>query len=127
MQLNSIDKDFRSECSISCALEILGDKWTLLIIRDALYLKSEAFGQFRSSPEKIASNILTDRLERLVRYGIMEKNNNPDNKLKFDYRLTERGRQLEPILLAIGKWGAENIQGTCGVEEQIKKYGGGRM
>ena len=123
MQLNYTKKDFRSECSISCALEILGDKWTLLIVRDALYLKSESFGRFRSSPEKIASNILTDRLERMVKYGIMEKSNNPDNKLKFDYRLTDRGMQLEPILLAIGKWGSENIQGTCSVEEQMKKYG----
>lgn len=123
MQLNFNDGVFRSECAISCALEILGDKWTLLIIRDALYVKSTSFGQFRSSPEKIASNILTDRLERLVGYGILEKTNNPDNKLKFDYTLTDRGKELEPILMAISDWGHKHVKGTCSVEEQLKKYG----
>jgi DNA-binding HxlR family transcriptional regulator len=120
MQLNYTDSNFRSICSISCALEILGDKWTLLIIRDALFVGSKSFGEFRSSPEKIASNILTDRLEKLVSNGIFEKNRNPDNKLKFDYTLTDRGQQLKPILFAMGKWGNENIKGTCSVEEQVK-------
>ena len=122
MQLNRNDLNFRSECSISCALEILGDRWTLIIIRDALFANSTSFGQFRASPEKIASNILTDRLEKLVKYGIMEKNKNAGNKLKFDYTLTERGQQLKPVLFAIGKWGSVNIEGTKDVKEQIKKY-----
>ena len=124
MQLNFNENKFRSECSISCALDILGDKWTLLIIRDALFLGSESFGQFRSSPEKIASNILTDRLQKLVDHGIMNKSKNADNKLKFDYSLTDKGRQLEPILLALGKWGYDHIDGTNNVKEQIKKYQG---
>jgi len=126
MQLKQVDLSFRSMCSISCALEILGDKWTLLIIRDALFVGSKSFGEFRSSPEKIASNILTDRLEKLVSHGIFEKTRNPDNKLKFDYTLTDKGHQLKPILFALGKWGCDNINGTNNVEEMIEKYGGGK-
>jgi DNA-binding HxlR family transcriptional regulator len=126
MQLNYSDFAFRSRCSISCALEILGDKWTLLIIRDALFLNSTSFGEFRSSPEKIASNILADRLEKLVAYGIMDKTPNLHSKLKIDYKLTEKGRQLEPILFAMGKWGYENIDETHNMEEHIKKYQGAK-
>jgi len=122
MQLNCTDLKSRTTCSISCVLEILGDKWTLLIVRDALFKNSTSFGEFRSSPEKIASNILSDRLEKLVAYGIMSKTQNPDNKLKFDYRLTDKGQQLKPILFAINKWGYEHIKGTNDMEEQIKKY-----
>ena len=122
MQLKRSDLNFRSTCAISCALEILGDKWTLLIIRDALFTNSTSFGQFRSSPEKIASNILTDRLEKLVKYGIMEKSRNADNKLKFDYTLTDKGHELKPVLLAIGKWGYGNIEETINIEQHIRKY-----
>jgi len=124
MQLSYSDFDFRSKCSISCALEIIGDKWTLLIIRDALFLNSISFGEFRSSPEKIASNILTDRLEKLVKYGIMDKTKNSTNKLKFDYTLTKKGQELKPILLALGKWGNTNINGTNTLEDQIKEFEG---
>jgi DNA-binding HxlR family transcriptional regulator len=99
----------------------LGDKWTLLIIRDAIILGSKSFGEFISSPEKIASNILTNRLEKLVSYGIFSKTRNANNKLKFDYRLTEKGQQLKPILLALGKWGYINIEGTNDLEKHINK------
>ena len=121
MQVNLSDIDFRSKCAISCALEIIGDKWTLLIIRDAIFMNSESFGEFCSSPEKIASNILSDRLEKLVSFGLMEKTKNPDNKLKYDYGLTDKGKKLEPILFALGKWGYEHIRGTSDMKEQIKK------
>lgn len=124
MQVNKNNFNSRSNCSISCALDLLGDKWTLIIIRDAIFLGSKSFGEFSSSPEKIASNILTNRLEKLVSFGILSKSQNADNKLKIDYTLTDRGKQLEPILLALGKWGYSNIKGTNNVEEQIKKYRG---
>ena len=119
MQLNRAEYNFRSSCSISCALEIIGDKWTLLIIRDALFRGSTSFGEFRKAPEKIASNILTDRLEKLVKFGVMDKSQNLDNKLKFDYTLTERGRELEPVLWAVGKWGNVNVSDTETIEDHI--------
>lgn len=122
MQLKNSIINFRSKCAISCGLEILGDKWTLLIVRDALFFKSTTFGEFRGSTEKIATNILTDRLEKLVRYGIMDKKKNLENKLKYDYSLTERGRQLKPVLMAIGKWGYEHIEGTQKDKVITQKY-----
>ncbi len=122
MQLKYDNKIFRSECAISCALEIIGDKWSLLIVRDALFVKSKSFGEFKGSPEKIATNILSNRLEKLVASGVMKKEKNPDNKLKFDYSLTEKGLALKPVLMAIGKWGGDFIDGTCTIEKQLLKF-----
>ena len=122
MQLSYKKKKFRSPCSISCALEIIGDKWTLLIVRDALFKGFTSFTQFRNSTEKIASNILTDRLEKLVLNGILTKNKNLTNQLKYDYKPTDIGWSLKPILLALGKWGFENIEGTNNVENIILMY-----
>jgi len=119
MQLNIKKRNFRSPCSISCTLEIIGDKWTLLIVRDAMFNGHTSFTQFRNSMEKIASNILTDRLEKLVSNGILTKKNNPTNQLKYDYELTEMGLELKPILLSIGKWGFKNIEGTNNMENYI--------
>lgn len=122
MQLKFNDFDFRSKCSISCALEIVGDKWTLLIIRDALFKGSQSFGDFRSLHEKIASNILSDRLEKLVKFGILDKKQNPHNKLKYDYCLTQRGRELETVLLALGKWGYENVDESVDVKNYVNQF-----
>ena len=113
-------KEKKSFCPVNQYLEVFGDKWTLLIIRDAIFLNSNSFGQFRSSGEKIASNILASRLEKLVEYGIMNKTKNPNNKLKFDYTLTQRGMELKPIIMELGKWGHNNIKGTNDVEHVVK-------
>ena len=122
MQLiNQKDIKSRSSCSIACTLELIGDKWTLLILRDALFFGKTFFNEFRYSPEKIASNILRDRLERLVKFGIMSKSQNANHKLKFDYILTERGKQLEPILWAIDEWGKEQIEDTSGIQQNIQR------
>ena len=122
MQLRYTEHKFRSPCSISCALEILGDKWTLLIVRDALFKGYSSFGQFRDSTEKIASNILTNRLDKLVSNGIFTKNKNVDNGLKYDYELTELGIKLEPVLLSIGNWGYKNIDGVNNVQDIIASH-----
>ena len=112
MQLKYSQDQFRSQCSIACALEIIGDKWTLLIVRDAIILKKTSFNEFRNSKEKIASNILASRLDKLVALGIMEKKDNADKKSKNDYILTDFGWTLEPVVKSIGQWGAENIAGV---------------
>ena len=122
MQLRYAKHEFRSPCSISCALEILGDKWTLLIVRDALFKGYNSFGQFRDSTEKIASNILSNRLDKLVSNGILTKNKNPENGLKYDYELTEVGYKLKPVLLIIGDWGLENIDGVNNVQDIIELH-----
>jgi DNA-binding HxlR family transcriptional regulator len=122
MQLKFKDFNFRSDCAVSTALDIVGDKWTLIIVRDALLLGSTSFGEFRSCREKIASNILTSRLEKLVKHGIMTKTNNLHHKLKFDYKLTEMGLELKPIILALGSWCFKNVEGTNDPEVEVKKY-----
>jgi DNA-binding HxlR family transcriptional regulator len=120
MKLDSNDSVFRSKCPISCALDLIGDKWTLLIMRDAILLKQKTFGEFRNSSEKIASNILTDRLNKLVSNGVMTKTQNAQNKLIFNYELTERGQELKPILFALFKWGSENVMGSYNNEVAVK-------
>ena len=122
MQLNFNEKRFRSKCSVSCALDLIGDKWTLLIIRDAMFKGYTSFNQFRNSTEKIASNILTSRLEKLVLNGILTKTKNPTNQLKFDYELTEIGMNLRPVLLALGNWGFESIDNVNNMKDIIKEY-----
>ena len=101
--------NFRSQCSISGALEIVGDKWSLLIVRDALILGKTSFNEFRVSKEKIASNILAKRMEHLVANGIFKRRENADKKSKIDYVLTARGKALEPVIKELGTWGFDNI------------------
>ncbi|HVN96393.1 MAG TPA: helix-turn-helix domain-containing protein [Syntrophorhabdaceae bacterium] len=94
----------RSLCPISSALDLMGDKWTLLIIRDLLFLQKNTFKEFALSDEKIATNILSDRLSRLETLGIVSKTPDPQNKTINVYRLTQKGIDLMPILFEIVLW-----------------------
>ncbi|SDQ04692.1 transcriptional regulator, HxlR family [Chryseobacterium soldanellicola] len=94
----------RSDCPISCSLEMWGDKWSLLIIRDLMIKKECTYGDFLKANEKIATNILASRLQNLVENGIIDKKNHPDNKLKFHYFLTEKGIDLIPLIVEINLW-----------------------
>ncbi len=104
-------KHKRSPCPIACTLDLLGDKWTLLVIRD-MFCGRTHFNEFCRSPEGIATNILADRLEKLVQHKLVEKFTTPDVPVRDAYRLTAKGKTLKPILEAVAKWGLENIQGT---------------
>ncbi len=94
----------RSQCGISSTLDILGDKWSFLIIRDMLFFRKNTYGDFLRSQEKIATNILADRLVLLESEGFITKESHPDNKSKFLYQLTPKGLDLLPILLEIMLW-----------------------
>ena len=94
----------RSECPISYTLDIFGDKWTMLIIRDLLLYGKDSFSEFLCSDEKIATNILTDRLNLLVKEGFVTKHTAPTNKSKFLYRPTEKAIEMIPILGEITLW-----------------------
>ncbi len=107
-----INKPRRSDCPIANTLDIFGDRWTLLIIRDMMFLEKREFGEMVISNEKIATNILTDRLQRLQNSGILLKSPNPDNGTKYIYTLTEKGIQLLPIMIEVILWGMINIPGT---------------
>lgn len=94
----------RSECPISNSLDIWGDKWSLLIIRDLMFKKECTYGDFMKSEEKIATNILATRLQNLEQSGLIQKLSHPDSKAKVLYKLTEKGIDLLPILLEIHLW-----------------------
>lgn len=109
-QANDVSKR-RSPCPVSCTLDIIGDRWTLLVVRD-LMLGRSRFKDFVSSPEGIPTNILTDRLARLIRHGICEQVPAKDGSKRLGYQLTEKGGELKPILKALTKWGLKWEEGT---------------
>lgn len=106
---NHSEGSWRSECPISCSLEIVGDKWTLLVLRDLLDGKSR-FSEFERSPEHIPTNILAERLRRLEQHGIVTREKGQGRR--YDYVLTPSGEAMRPILLALATWGNANIEGT---------------
>ena len=94
----------RSDCPISCSLDIWGDKWSLLIIRDLMLDQKCTYGDFLKSPEGIATNILASRLLVLEENKIIEKLEHPDSKAKVLYKLTRKGIDLLPIMIEINLW-----------------------
>jgi DNA-binding HxlR family transcriptional regulator len=94
----------RSTCPISTALELLGDRWTLLVIRDLVFAGKRHFREFLQSEEAISSNVLANRLNTLVQSGIVTKNADPTHVQKAIYSLTEKGLELLPVLVAMSAW-----------------------
>jgi DNA-binding HxlR family transcriptional regulator len=102
----------RSVCPIACTLDLLGDKWTLLVIRDLVLGRSQ-FKEFLASPEGIATNILTDRLNRLVENELVRRVSASDHAGRDHYVLTPKGKSLMPVLKAVSDWGLKNIPGAA--------------
>lgn len=102
----------RSVCPVACVLDLIGDRWTLLLIRDLLGGKSR-YKELCESPEGIATNILSARLTRLLDHGLIEQFPSPEHPGRYAYRLTDKGLTLEPVLQAIADWGLEHIKGTA--------------
>ena len=102
----------RSACPIACTLDLIGDKWTMLIIRDMLYFGKSRFDEFRASPEKISTNILTARLKSMEENGLIAKSQYGAHSRRMNYELTEKGRSLGEIVKPIVAWGLANIPGT---------------
>ena len=98
----------RSTCPVSSSLDVLGDKWTMLIIRDMVFAGKSTYGQFLQSAEKMATNILADRLAVLESQGLLTKAVAADKKSKFTYRLTEKGVDTIPIIVELVLWGAKH-------------------
>jgi DNA-binding HxlR family transcriptional regulator len=94
----------RSPCPVACALDIIGDKWSLLVVRDLL-LGRERFRDFLSSPEGIPTNILSDRLNRLVQRGIVDQFPLPESPGRQGYSLTPKGQALRSVVQSLMKWG----------------------
>lgn len=101
----------RSPCPVACSLDLFGDRWTLLLVRDLLFGRSR-FRDFASSPEGIPTNILSDRLDRLVESGVATRVPAADGSKRLAYKLTRKGRELAPIVAAIKDWGLRWERGT---------------
>ncbi|MDX8540921.1 helix-turn-helix domain-containing protein [Mesorhizobium abyssinicae] len=97
----------RSGCPISLSLELLGDRWTLLIIRDLVFAGKKHFREFLQSDEGISSRTLAERLQTLQDEGILTRSEDPTHGLKAIYRLTEAGIDLLPVLATLGAWGSK--------------------
>ena len=111
----------RSDCPISFALDILGDKWTLLVIRDLVFMRKRHFRDFLASPENIASNILASRLKTLEARGIVSRRPDPASARKVIYELTAKGADLVPVLLELIRWGANYDPKTAAPESFTRR------
>ena len=103
-------KEFRSGCPIASTLDVIGDKWSLLIIRDMLIKHKKTFKEISDSDEKIAPSILSARLKLLESYKLIFKTKMPDNKKENIYLLTEKGIRLAPIIIEFSLWGNSNMR-----------------
>ena len=103
-------KEFRSGCPVSSSLDVVGDKWSLLIIRDMLVKHKKTFKQMSDSYEKIAPSILSARLKLLESYKLIFKTKAPENKKENIYLLTEKGIRLTPIIIEFCLWGNYNMR-----------------
>ena len=103
-------KEFRSGCPIASSLDIIGDKWTLLIIRDMLVEHKKTFKEISDSYEKIAPSILSARLKLLATYKLITKRKFPENKKENIYLLTEKGIHLAPLIIEFSLWGNSNVR-----------------
>ncbi len=120
----------RSGCPINLTLEILGDKWSLLVIRDMIFGNRRHFRELLTkSEEGIASNVLADRLRRLAEQGIITKADDRSHKQKVLYSLTERGIELVPVLAQIGAWGIRflPVSEELAIRAELLAKGGPRM
>jgi len=112
----------RSRCPISFSLDLLGDRWTLLVIRDFVFMGKRHFSEFLGSGEGIATNVLTDRLQRLQEAGVIESRRDSEDGRKVIYRLTEMGIDLVPTLLELARWGATHDPDTGAPKEIVERY-----
>jgi DNA-binding HxlR family transcriptional regulator len=106
----------RSPCPVANALDIVGDKWSLLIVRDMLHGK-QTYGELAASPEGIPTNILADRLRRLDDAGIIASAAYQERPVRYAYTLTDKGRDLREVVLACVQWGKKHVPGTRTLKE----------
>jgi DNA-binding HxlR family transcriptional regulator len=101
----------RSSCPAACALDVAGDKWTLLVVRDLLRGR-DTYGRLLASDEGIPTNILADRLKRMEAAGLIAAKPYQERPVRYSYALTAKGRDLEHVLGAVARWGKKHIRGT---------------
>lgn len=113
MQVTSVDepRELRSNCPVAATLDLVGDRWTLLVLRD-LFAGKQRYGELQASSEHIPTNILADRLKRLEAAGLIESEPYQQRPRRLAYRLTPAGRDLGPVIVALANWGVRYVRGT---------------
>ena len=110
-----IEQDnLRSQCGIAAALDLLGDKWTLLIIRDIMFFGRSKYQEFLNGPEHISTSTLALRLKMLEEKKLINKEVYQENPVRYRYCLTPAGKRLQPVLMALGKWALTEVEGVHG-------------
>ncbi len=105
-------KTNRSPCPIASALDLLGDRWSLVVVRDPLFRDCHTYGELLDSPEGISTNILAERLRRLEKAGVITKKVYQTRPRRYRYELTKKGEALRPVLLSVIHWANDHIPGT---------------
>jgi len=108
--MSILDRFFRCNCPVTSALDIVGDKWTLVVIKLMLLEQKKTFKEFSESDESIAPSILSNRLKKLEKIGFIVKQKLPDNQKTNHYFLTEKGLSLTPVIIELALWGHHNIK-----------------
>lgn len=103
-----MNRERRSPCPIAFALDLFGDRWTLLVLRDVLLSGKRYFQDFLEAGEGIATNILSDRLSRLEEAGMLTKEQDPEDRKRFIYRPTSKGKDALPLMLEMIAWSARH-------------------
>lgn len=122
--------DGRSGCPINLSIEVIGDKWSLLVIRDMMFGNRRYFGELlANSEEGIASNILADRLRRLTAQGLVSRAPDPSHKQKVIYSLTEPAIELVPVIAQLGAWGRRHLPATpeLSIRAELLERGGPQL
>jgi DNA-binding HxlR family transcriptional regulator len=114
--MNTAKPFARSPCAVANSLDILGDRWSLLVVRDLLHGK-RTYGELSRSPERIPTNILADRLKRLESTGIVASTPYQEHPVRYAYSLTPKGSALGEVLLAFVRWGKQHIPGTAALNQ----------
>lgn len=112
----------RSHCPINFGLEIFGDKWTLLVLRDLLLMNKRGFKEFQASEESISTNMLADRLDRLTRAGLVTAQRVASDSRQIHYQPTPRARALLPVLIEMAYWGAKHDPETAAPKSFVRAY-----
>jgi len=120
------DKKRRSGCPVTFGLDTFGDRWSLLVIREILLRGKKTYGEFLEAEEGISTNILADRLKHLEAEGIIEKSQDPENRRSFTYSLTQKGRDLAPVILEIIIWSGLYDERSNASKTVLKKINKGR-
>ena len=110
----------RSNCAVASTLDIIGDKWSLLVIRD-LFAGKSTYGELLAADERVPTNILADRLRRLEDAGIIAKSAYQERPVRFAYTLTPKGKDMGEILIAIVRWGRKHLPGTVALDIAMRE------